>query len=111
MYDFGVPFCHFWSFCLPRPTPPPIRTAQTKYIKKEIAGSDLSQLESLVDELGERLAELQEQYAACVRPVTGAAEGHPVTSPGEAVTSLGTRPTVARGSKVLKEDGRRLASG
>ena len=72
------------------------KTAQTKYIKKEIAAADLAQLESLVDELGDRLADLQDRYSACVRPLLSAA-------PAAAA--------VTRSPKVLKEDGRRLASG
>ncbi|XP_043219531.1 inhibitor of nuclear factor kappa-B kinase subunit epsilon-like [Amphibalanus amphitrite] len=78
------------------------KTAQTKYIKKEIAATDLVQLESLVDELGDRLADLQDRYTACVRPVLGGGSGSTPPRPAAAVT---------RSPKVLREDGRRLASG
>ena len=77
------------------------RTAQTKYIKKEIAAADLVQLESLVDELGDRLADLQDRYTAGVRPVLGGLS--PPAQPAAA--------TLTRSPKLLKEEGRRLASG
>ncbi|XP_037087416.1 inhibitor of nuclear factor kappa-B kinase subunit epsilon-like [Pollicipes pollicipes] len=72
------------------------KTAQTKYIKKEIASTDLVQLEGRLDELAARLGEVQQRYADCVRPISGDGPARPAS--------------VRRSGNVQKEAGRHLVN-